>query len=65
MKNLSSKPVVFLPTADGKGTLMIYYGSKQEGVSDHYYGGQQVRQLYVLNLETLETQKLTNNLSSI
>ncbi|MCW3785754.1 oligogalacturonate lyase family protein [Plebeiibacterium sediminum] len=55
----------FLPTADGKGTLMVYYGNQNEGVSDHYYGGQQVRQLYVLNLQTLESQKLTNNTAPI
>ncbi len=55
----------FLSTQDGKGTLMVYYGSQKEGVSDHVYRGKEVRQIYVLNLQTLETKKLTSNTSPI
>lgn len=55
----------FLPTVDGKGTLMVYYGSSTEGVSDHWYRGREVRQLHVMNLETLESKQLTNNQTPI
>ena len=55
----------FLPTIDGKGMLMVYYVSSKEGVSDRWYRGREVRQIHVLNLETLESKQLTHNTTPI
>jgi oligogalacturonide lyase len=55
----------FLPAIDGKGTLMVYYVSSSAGVSDHWYRGREVRQIHVLNLETLESKQLTHNTTPI
>ncbi|MFB6317710.1 oligogalacturonate lyase family protein [Saccharicrinis sp. FJH54] len=55
----------FLPSADGKETLMVYYGSPTEGRSDHWYRGREVRQLHVMNLKTLKTRQLTFNSTPI
>lgn len=51
----------FLPAADGNGTLMVYYSSSSKGVSDHWHRGKEVRQLHVLDLQTLVTKQLTYN----
>jgi oligogalacturonide lyase len=55
----------FLPTSDGKGTLMVYYGSSAEGANDHVYKGNEVRQLFVLDLNTYESRQLTHNSTPI
>ncbi len=55
----------FLPTQDGTGSLMVYYGSQKEGVSDHVYKGKEVRQIFVMDLQTLKTKQLTHNSSPI
>lgn len=50
----------FLKSADGKNDLMVYYGSKEKRGDDHIYKGGDVKQLFVMDLSTLETKQLTN-----
>src|SRR6478609_8009205 len=55
----------FLPSKDGAGEIMIYYGSKKPRQSDKWHKANEIKQLYALNLKTLESKQLTHHATSI
>ncbi|HEV8512107.1 MAG TPA: oligogalacturonate lyase family protein [Cyclobacteriaceae bacterium] len=55
----------FLPSKDGAGEIIIYYGSKKPRQSDKWHKANEIKQLYALNLKTLESKQLTHHASSI
>lgn len=55
----------FVPSQEDAGDIMIYYGSKQPRQSDRWYKGNELKQLYALNLKTLESKQLTHKSTSI
>jgi oligogalacturonide lyase len=55
----------FIPSLKGEGDLMVFYSSKQERKSDHWYKGKEVKQLYTINLKTYQLKQLTNVNTSI
>lgn len=55
----------FLPAKDNGGDIMIYYSSKQARLSDKWYKGNELKQLFALNLKTLESKQLTHHRTSI
>lgn len=55
----------FIPSLKGEGDLMVFYSSKQERKSDHWYKGKEIKQLYTVNLKTYYVKQLTNVCTSI
>lgn len=55
----------FIPSKDDGGDIMVYYGSKEPRKSDKWYKGNESKQLYSLNLKTLESKQLTHHVTPI
>ena len=55
----------FIPAENDEGDLMVFYGSEQERKSDNWYKGQDIKQLFTINLKTLEVKQLTQHTASI
>jgi oligogalacturonide lyase len=51
----------FIPARGNEGDIMVFYCSRNRGLSDRWYSGRQIRQLYAINLKTLEINQLTRN----
>jgi oligogalacturonide lyase len=51
----------FIPALDDEGDLMVFYGSQQAGETDRIYRRRISRQLYSVNLKTLEIKQLTRH----
>ncbi len=55
----------FIPALANEGDLMIFYNSEPKNESDKIYRQREFRQLYSVNLKTIEVKQLTNHPSFI
>ncbi|MBL7110328.1 MAG: hypothetical protein ISS19_00110 [Bacteroidales bacterium] len=55
----------FIPALSDEGDLMVFYGDYPENTNDQVYSEYGNRQLYTLNLKTLEKIRITNHPSRI
>ncbi|UZR97079.1 oligogalacturonate lyase family protein [Chondrinema litorale] len=55
----------FIPAHGDEGDLMVFYGSEEVRKSDHWYKGKDIKQLFTLNLKSLEIKQLTHHSASI
>lgn len=55
----------FIPSKGNTGDIMIYYGSNNQLQYDNIYKGNEIKQLFALNLKTLESKQLTNSKTPI
>ncbi len=51
----------FIPAKGNEGDIMVFYSSEQQRLSDRWYRGRDVRQLFSVNLKTFEIRQLTTN----
>ena len=51
----------FIPALNDEGDIMVFYGSQQQHQSERWAGRRTPRQLYTLNLKTLEVKQLTSH----
>ncbi len=51
----------FIPAMGNEGEIMVFYSSRNRGLSDKWYSGRQIRQLYAINLKTRKINQLTRN----
>ena len=51
----------FIPARGNEGDIMVFYSSSNRGLSDRWYSGRQIRQLYAINLKTREINQVTRN----
>ncbi|MDW7693847.1 oligogalacturonate lyase family protein [Flammeovirgaceae bacterium SG7u.111] len=55
----------FIPAQGDEGDLMVFYGSEQKRESDKVYKGKEIKQLFTLNLKTLDIKQITHHPASI
>lgn len=55
----------FIPAKGDEGDIMVFYGSRNRGLSDRWHRGTEFRQLYTINLNTFEINRLTGNTGPI
>lgn len=55
----------FIPSKGDDGDIMVYYSSVEPRKSDKWYKGNESKQLFTLNLKTLETKQITHHPTSI
>lgn len=51
----------FIPALNDEGDIMVFYGSQPQSQPDRLYRGRAPRQLYIVNLKTLEVKQLTSH----
>ena len=55
----------FIPAQGKEGDIMVFYSSKKRRLSDRWYRGREIRQLFSINLKTREVRQLTRNTSPV